>query len=136
MNIPRYRSVGRILGSLSLAAACSLPIVARSAEPYWDDIEFLASNRTFAEVDRDLTYSDDVALQDISYCDMSLASGWLERFECCQQQMAESGIVYNGDVVQFYRVSPAAESRPASNTAAKSISFLRSTAPSSACGRA
>lgn len=103
MNSPSCRLVSRVLGSLSLAAACSLPIVAKSAESYWDDITYFTSDRTFANVEGDPTYSDDIAVRDVSYCDMSLASGWLARFQCCQKQMAAAGIVYNGDVVQFYQ---------------------------------
>ncbi|MGD9631992.1 MAG: carbohydrate porin [Pirellulales bacterium] len=103
MNAPRYRSVGRVLSSLTLAAACSLPISAGAAETYWNDVTYLTSERTFADVDAGRTHADDFAVRDISYCDMSLASGWMERFQCCQQQMSESGIVYNGDLVQFYQ---------------------------------
>lgn len=92
--------VGDVLAFLLLSASAP-PIVAQSAEPSSDNIEYLTSERTFAKLDGDLTYT--AAVRDISYCDMNLASGWLERFQCCQKQMAESGIVYNGDVVQFYQ---------------------------------
>lgn len=101
MNVPRGWLAGVVLGLALLAASATSAAAATADEAYWNDIEYLTSERTFDDVgdwcDRD------VAEREISYCDMTLASGWLARFQCCQQRMAASGVAYNGDAVQFYQ---------------------------------
>lgn len=103
MNAFRNWSVGRVLSTLFIAAAFWTPAAALADEAWWDDVEYLTSERTFSNVGGGLANDDDATFSDIACRDMSLTSGWLERFQCCQSQMAESGIVYNGDVVQFYQ---------------------------------
>jgi len=101
MNGPRGRWINRVLSAVLLAAMSFVPQRVAAVEPDWNDIEYLTSERTL--VGGEVPYAEGVAVREISYGDLGLTNGWLERFQCCQQQMAASGIAYNGDVVQFYQ---------------------------------